>query len=81
MSPSRGETSPSETANCQWHETANDGGVSIQGEKIMNQSDIRAMKKRLADRHDAEKAEPFWVSLVGAVFWMAFCLLWIFIPL
>lgn len=57
------------------------GGVSIQGEKIMNQSDIRAMKKRLADRHDAEKAEPFWVSLVGAVFWMAFCLLWIFIPL
>lgn len=47
----------------------------------MNQSEIRAMKKRLADRHDAEKAEPFWVSLVGAVFWMAFCLLWIFIPL
>jgi hypothetical protein len=30
----------------------------------MNQSDIRAMKQRMADRHDAENAEPFWVSLV-----------------
>jgi hypothetical protein len=46
----------------------------------MNQSDIRAMKQRLADRHDAENAEPFWVSLVGAIFWAIFCLLLIFIP-
>jgi hypothetical protein len=45
----------------------------------MNQSDIRAMRKRLADRHG--QVEPAWMSIVGGIFWAIFCLLLIFIPL
>jgi hypothetical protein len=45
----------------------------------MNQSDIAAMKKRLADREG--KAEPFWLAVIGAIFWALFCLIVIFIPI
>lgn len=45
----------------------------------MNQSEIVALKKRLADRHG--EIEPAWMSVVGAIFWAIFCLLLIFIPL
>jgi hypothetical protein len=48
----------------------------------MNQSDIRAMKQRLADRHDAENVEACLdVNRCGGIFWAIFCLLLIFIPL
>ena len=42
----------------------------------MNQSEIEAMKRRLADRQD-EEVSP--LALLGGVFWVLMSVVWVFI--